>query len=118
MPVTNVNMPGRLRQEMPAPEHHGKTDHHGTPDLSARTEQLLYAFSTAITAVNDRPGLKSVIKKFFREHFRIFEYIITIRNDDPGTYGHFLHDLPGKAPNDEGFRIITGPCMPVRGSMT
>ena len=89
------------------------------PEFSRQnTEQLLLSFTNAIATVKDRNGLKTVIKSYFRDHFMIQEYIITVNNEDGETFSYFLHDLPGKAPVDEGFRIITSPSMPIRGSMT
>src|SRR5579872_6733417 len=104
MPVTNVSI-------RPRPEAH-------RPEPARSKEQFLPVFTDAIATARDRATLKSVIKCFFREQFAIHEYIITVRNDDPSSYSYFLHDLPGKAPADQGFRIITGPNMPVKGSMT
>ena len=106
MSITNFSVSPRPRTEFSKQE------------AASRPEQLILAFTNAIATVRDRAGLKSVIKCFFREHFAIYEYIITVRNDDPETFSYFLHDLPAKAPVDQGFRIITGPAMPVRGSMT
>jgi formate hydrogenlyase transcriptional activator len=81
-------------------------------------DPVLLSFTNAIASVRERPGLKSVIKRHFRDYFGISEYIITIPNDDQISYSYFLHDLPEKDPADEGFRIITGTSMPIRGSMT
>src|SRR6201996_7095812 len=105
MPVANISIPGRQRAE-------------SNEQGSSRPEQLLLAFTNAIATVRDRTGLKTVIKCFFREHFAIHEYIITVRNEDPETFSYFLHDLPAKAPIDEGFKVITSNAMPVKGSMT
>ena len=110
MPVTNVSTPSRFRPEI--------SHDSGLQEPVPRTEHLLSSFTNAIATVNDRTGLKMVIKAFFREHFKIHEYIISVRNEDPTIFSYFVHDLPGKAPTDEGFRIITGPSMPVSGSMT
>ena len=104
MPVTNASI-GRPSTQLNIRDQH-------------RPEQTLLAFTNAIATVRDRTGLKAVIKCFFREHFAIHEYIISVRNDDPETFSYFLHDLPGKDPVDEGFKIITGSAMPVKGSMT
>ena len=115
MAITNASLLSRQRADL-------KRTELKRPDLSraepSRPEQLHLAFTNAIATVRDRAGLKSVIKCFFREHFRIHEYIITVRNDDAETFSYFLHDLPGKPPTDDGFRIITGPSMPIAGSMT
>jgi transcriptional regulator with GAF, ATPase, and Fis domain len=100
MPVTNVTVRQNIRPGAEAKEH------------------FLVAFTNAIATARDKATLKTVIKSFFRDQFAINEYIITVRNDDPSSYSYFLHDLPGKAPVDQGFRIITGTNMPVRGSMT
>src|ERR1700722_11658779 len=81
-------------------------------------DPVLLSFTNAIASVRERPGLKSVIKRYFRDYFGISEYIITIPNEDQISYSYFLHDLPDKDPSDEGFRIITGTAMPIRGSMT
>jgi formate hydrogenlyase transcriptional activator len=81
-------------------------------------DPVLLSFTTAVASVRERPGLKSVIKRYFRDYFQISEYIITIPNADGVSYSYFLHDLPDKDPVDEGFRIITGASMPIQGSMT
>ena len=116
MAITNASLLSRQRADIKRTELK-RIDLDQTKEQT-RPEQLLLAFTNAIATVRDRAGLKSVIKCYFREHFRIPEYIITVRNDDPETFSYFLHDLPGKPPTDEGFRIITGSAMPVQGSMT
>jgi formate hydrogenlyase transcriptional activator len=79
---------------------------------------LLLSFSNDLVTVRDKAGLRSIIKKYMKDRFQIKEYIITIKNDDPKTYGYFLHDLQTQDPTDEGFKIITGPKMPIEGAMT
>jgi formate hydrogenlyase transcriptional activator len=89
--------------------------------MSARLENetnLLLAFSNDLASVHNEPGLKSVLKKYLKERFNLTEYIITLRNEDGRTYRYFLHDSRKADPDDEGFKIITGPEMPVEGAMT
>ena len=89
--------------------------------MSASVENekdLLLAFSNDLASVRTESGMKSVLKRFLKERFKLTEYIITLRNDDNQTYRYFLHDSRGKDPDDEGFRIITGPKMPIEGAMT
>ena len=81
-------------------------------------DPVLLSFTNAVASVRERPGLKTVIKRYFRDYFHIGEYIITVANDDTTTYSYFLHDLAGTDPVDEGFRVITSAAMPVQGSMT
>jgi transcriptional regulator with GAF, ATPase, and Fis domain len=81
-------------------------------------KDLLLEFSNDLASVHTESGLKSVLKKFLKERFKLAEYIITLRNDDNHTYRYFLHDSRQKDPDDEGFRIITGPKMPIEGAMT
>ena len=81
-------------------------------------DPVLLSFTNAVASVRERPGLKSVIKRYFRDYFGISQYIITIPNEDQISYSYFLHDLPDKDPADEGFRVITGTAMPIQGSMT
>jgi transcriptional regulator with GAF, ATPase, and Fis domain len=79
---------------------------------------LLLSFSNDIATVREKLGLGVVFKQYLKNIFLIKEYIITIKNDDGETYRHFLHNLEGDAPTDEGFQIITGSRMPIAGSMT
>ena len=111
MPVTNLSTPRRVKPEASYPQY-------GLQEPGPRSEHLLLSFTNAVASVRDRTGLKMVIKSFFRDHFKINEYIITVRNDDPSVFSYFVHDLPGKDPSDPGFHVITGPTMPVSGSMT
>ncbi|MDB5023411.1 MAG: family ATPase [Mucilaginibacter sp.] len=89
-------------------------------DVSKREQEkaLLLSFSNDIATVRDKLGLGVIIKQYLKNIFLIKEYIITIKNDDGETYRHFLHNLEGDAPTDEGFQIITGSRMPITGSMT
>jgi transcriptional regulator with GAF, ATPase, and Fis domain len=102
----STNPSSALRAEL-----HVASPHH-YPD------PVMLSFTTAVASVRERPGLKSVIKRYFRDYFRISEYIITIPNEDKVSYSYFIHDLPDKDPVDEGFRVITSTTMPIRGSMT
>jgi formate hydrogenlyase transcriptional activator len=102
----STNPSSALRAEL----HLSNPRHHPDP--------VLLSFTSAIASVRERPGLKSVIIRYFRDFFHISQYIITIANADGMTYSYFLHDLTQKDPADEGFRIITGPAMPIEGSMT
>ncbi|MHB8207861.1 sigma-54-dependent Fis family transcriptional regulator [Mucilaginibacter sp.] len=79
---------------------------------------LLLSFSNDIATVREKLGLGVVFKQYLKNIFLIREYIITIKNDDGETYRHFLHNLEGDVPTDEGFQIITGSRMPIAGSMT
>lgn len=79
---------------------------------------LLLSFSNDLVSVRDKAGLRSIIKKYMKDQFQIKEYIITIKNDEKKSYAYFLHDLQTKDPTDEEFKIITGPSMPIEGSMT
>ena len=101
---TNPSSALRAELHLSSPQHY--------PD------PVLLSFTNAIASVRERPGLKSVIKRYFRDYFHIKEFIITIANEDAATYSYFLHDLTQKDPADEGFRVITGPAMPIQGSMT
>lgn len=79
---------------------------------------LLLSFSNDLVTVKDRSGLRAIIKAYLKERFLIKEYIITVKNDDDASYGYFLHDLQTDDPTDEGFKLITGPNMPIQGAMT
>lgn len=81
-------------------------------------KSLLLSFSNDIASVRDKSGLRVIIRKYLKDIFRIKEYIITIRNDDNESFAYFIHDLSSVAPADKGFEIITGPKMPIQGSMT
>jgi transcriptional regulator with GAF, ATPase, and Fis domain len=89
-------------------------------DISRREQEkaLFLSFSNDIATVRDKKGLGLVIKQYLKNLFLIREYLITIRNDDQETYSHFLHELETDAPDDEGFKIITGSRIPIAGSMT
>ncbi len=90
-----------------------------TASASAEKENsLLLSFSNDLASVRSQDELKVVIQHYFYTHFELKEYIITLSNDDGLTYRHFLHDLQEAPPQDEGFRIITGPGMPRDGAMT
>lgn len=82
-----------------------------------REKTLLLSFSNHIATVRDPNGLKFILKNFLKKLFQVKEYLITIRNDE-NSYSHFLHDLDDEDPNDEGFKIITGSKMPIKGSLT
>jgi formate hydrogenlyase transcriptional activator len=101
---TNPSSALRAELHLSSPQHY--------PD------PVLLSFTNAVASVRERPGLKSVIKRYFRDYFRISEYIITVANEDGVSYSYFIHDLPEKDPVDEGFRVITGTAMPIQGSMT
>jgi hypothetical protein len=83
-----------------------------------RERSLLLSFSDHLAKVRDLNGLRCIIKQFLKQIFQIKEYIITLKNADAKTYRYFLHDLAVVDPCDEGFRIITGANMPIRGSLT
>src|SRR5277367_3268969 len=63
-------------------------------------DPVLLSFTSAVASVRERPGLKSVIKRYFRDYFRISEFIITVANEDGVSYSYFIHDLPDKDPVD------------------
>ncbi|MBS1522493.1 MAG: sigma 54-interacting transcriptional regulator [Bacteroidetes bacterium] len=89
-------------------------------DLTKREQEKTHilSFSYDIATVKDKEGLGRVIKRYLKDLFSVKEYIITIRNDDQDTFRYFLHEMEGKEPADEGFKVITGAKMPISGSMT
>src|SRR6202046_771328 len=72
----STNPSSALRAEL----HLSNPQHHPDP--------VLLSFTNAIASVRERPGLKSVIKRYFRDFFHINQYIITIANADGLTYSY------------------------------
>ena len=83
-----------------------------------REKAVLLSFSNGLATARDEKGLAAIIKLYFRNLLLIREYLITIPNYDHRTYRYFLHELPTEDPTDEGFDIVVGAEMPIRGSLT
>jgi len=86
--------------------------------LKEAEKSLLLEFSSKMATARDRRGLGAVVKSYLKEIFHIREYIMTIPNEDNLTYSYFLHDLSTAAPDDAGFKVITGTAMPIEGTLT
>ena len=83
-----------------------------------REKAVLLSFSNGLATARDAKGLAAIVKLYFRNLLLIREYLITIPNPDHRTYRYFLHELPTEDPTDEGFDIVVGAEMPIRGSLT
>ncbi|MEO7047831.1 MAG: hypothetical protein ABI091_21210, partial [Ferruginibacter sp.] len=79
-------------------------------------KSLLLSFSNDIATVRDKEGLRLIIKQYLKNIFHIKEYIITTRNNDGNTYSYFMHDSEADDPNDEGWKIMLGNRIPVKGA--
>ena len=83
-----------------------------------REKSLLLDFSNEIAMANGQAELGIVVKKYLKNLIGVNEYLITIRNEDGASYAYFIHELPTEDPDDEGFKVIKGPNMPLAGTMT